>query len=186
MAFSDRVTNKGLVKKLETHNIVTIAELFALADKCAKEVEAQSRSERCNAPEEPASPEHSRLGNKKKKQNAVTALATEGRNNPPTGRKSVGGSQKPALAKQGASKWCAIHMTDWHDLTECWLVKGLVENNQKERGDRRHGDGDGDAPGGTGLGFQEPRLAMATVFNGASAPPSKRRAKLLWREVCAA
>ena len=35
MAFSEGVTNKRLVGKLETHNVETLFELFALADKCA-------------------------------------------------------------------------------------------------------------------------------------------------------
>jgi len=35
MAFSEGVTNKQLMGKLKTHNIETIAELFALVDKCA-------------------------------------------------------------------------------------------------------------------------------------------------------
>ncbi|RLM54333.1 hypothetical protein C2845_PM10G11850 [Panicum miliaceum] len=43
--------------------------------------------------------------------------------------------------KKGAGKWCEIHRTDRHDLTECRLVKGLAENHQKERGDRRRGYG---------------------------------------------
>jgi hypothetical protein len=37
MAFSEEVTNKRLVGKLETHNVETIFELFAVADKCAWE-----------------------------------------------------------------------------------------------------------------------------------------------------
>ena len=36
-----------------------------------------------------------------------------------------------------------------------------------------------------GLGFQEPQHAVATIFGGVSAPLSRRRAKLLWREVYA-
>jgi hypothetical protein len=108
---------------------------------------AQSYTEQRNAPEEPASPECSKPGNKKNKWKAIAALATEGRNKPPTGRNTGGGSQKPALAKQGTGKWCEIHRTDRHDLTECRLVMGLAENHQKERGNRRH------ALGGASLGF---------------------------------
>jgi hypothetical protein len=186
MAFSEGVTNKCLVGKLEMHNVETVVELLALADKCAREAEAQSRTERRNTSKEPASSESSRPGNKKNKWKVVAALATEGRNNPPIGRKPVGGSQKLAPAKQGAGKWCQIHRSDRHDLTECQLVKGLVKNQQKEQGDRRRGDGDEDAPGGAGLGFQERQHAVATIFGRASAPPSWRREKLLWREVGAA
>ena len=35
MAFSEGVTNKQLVGKLETHNVETVSELFTLVDKCA-------------------------------------------------------------------------------------------------------------------------------------------------------
>jgi hypothetical protein len=142
-----------LVGKLETHNIEIIAELFALADKCDWEVETQSCTERHHVPEELASLERSRPGNKENKWKAVAALVIEGHNKPPTGRKPVGGSQKLASAKQGAGKWCEIHRTNQHDLTECRLVKGLVENHQKERGDCCRGDSNGVAPGGAGLGF---------------------------------
>jgi hypothetical protein len=154
MAFSEGITNKHLVGKVETHNIETVVKLFSLADKCAQEAEAQSCTERCA--EELASPECSKPGNKKNKQKAVAALATEGRNKPPTGRNLGGGSQKPTLVKHGAGEWCEIHRIDWHDLTECQLVKGLVENHQKERGNRRHDGCDGGATGVAGLGFQEP------------------------------
>jgi hypothetical protein len=177
MAFSEGVTDKRLVGKLERHNIETITELFFLVNKCAREAEAQSCTEWRNAPEEPASQEHSRLDNKKNKQKAVAVLVTEGRNKPPTGRNPGRGPQKPAPAV--ASKWCEIHKTDRHDLTECRFVKGLAENHQKEQGEHRHDGDDENAPSGMGLGFQEPRQAVATVFGLASAPPSRRRAKLL-------
>ena len=36
------------------------------------------------------------------------------------------------------------------------------------------------------MGFQESQHAVATIFGGASAPSSSGKAKLLWREVCAA
>ena len=46
LAFSEGVTNKQLVGKLET-----ISELFALADKYAREAEAHTRVERRGVPE---------------------------------------------------------------------------------------------------------------------------------------
>ena len=52
MAFSDGVTNKWLVGKLETHNVETVFELFALVDKYAQEAEAHTRVERRGAHEE--------------------------------------------------------------------------------------------------------------------------------------
>ncbi|RLN35650.1 putative polyprotein [Panicum miliaceum] len=194
MAFTEGVTNKRLVGKLETRNVETVSELFVLADKCAQEVEAQQRSERRGVLDEPAEPEHTRSGqpdNKKNKRKAATILAAvEGRNKQQPGRAPGGGAprpgvgfQNPAPAKPGAGKWSKIHRTDRHDLTECRLVKGLAEDHRKERGDHRP-DGDG-APEEAGLGFQEARQAVTTIFGGATAPPSRRRAKVLWREVCA-
>jgi hypothetical protein len=73
----------SLVGKLETHNVKTLAELFSLAHKCSKEAEAQSCTERRNAPEEAASLERNQPGNKKNKRKAIAALATDGCNNPP-------------------------------------------------------------------------------------------------------
>ena len=46
MAFSEGITNKRLVGKLETHNVETISELFGLEDKYAWEAEAYARVER--------------------------------------------------------------------------------------------------------------------------------------------
>jgi len=65
----------------------------------------------------------------------------------------------------------------------------LASNLHKELGDHHHDDRDDLSQvglNGVGLGFQEPQHAVATIFGGASVPPSRRKAKLLWREVCAA
>jgi hypothetical protein len=95
MVFREGFTKKRLVGKLETHNIETVAKLFALADKCAREMEASSRTERRNTLEEPTSLERSRSGNKKNKQKAVVTLATEGRN------KHLPGKNLQGLSKAG-------------------------------------------------------------------------------------
>ena len=90
--------------------------------------------------------------------------------------------------RQGSGRWCELLRTDRHDLTECRLVKELAVNWQKNRDERRRDDHDDHGlagPNRAGLGFQEPRHAVSTIFIGAGAPPSRRRAKLLWREVCA-
>jgi hypothetical protein len=42
-----------LVGKLETHNVETVSELFALADKYAREAEAHARVERWVPPRNP-------------------------------------------------------------------------------------------------------------------------------------
>ncbi|RLN08216.1 putative polyprotein [Panicum miliaceum] len=196
MAFTEVVTNKRLVGKLETRNIETVFELFIFEDKCAREAEAWHCSKQRGISEEPTSQEHAqsnRPDNKRNKWKATAVQAAEGRNKQHPGRvpgggapRPGGGFQKPAPAKQGTDKWCEIHETDRHDLTECRLVKGLTENHQKER-DNRRPDGDSDnAPEEVGLDFKEPQEFVATAFGGATTPPSRRRAELLWKEVCAA
>ena len=75
-----------------------------------------------------------------------------------------------------------LHYTDRHDLTECRLVKDLAAERQRGRDDHRRDDRDDReqaGPGGTSLGFQEQQHAVATIFARASAPLSRRRAKLL-------
>ena len=52
MAFREGVTNKRLAGKLETHNVETVSELFALVDKCARDAKAHTRVECRGAPEE--------------------------------------------------------------------------------------------------------------------------------------
>ena len=79
MAFSEGVTNKQMVGKQETHNVEIIAEVFALADKCARESEAHSWVERRGVPEEPLAPKPQKPGAKKNKRKAVAILAAEGR-----------------------------------------------------------------------------------------------------------
>ncbi|RLN21999.1 hypothetical protein C2845_PM07G11630 [Panicum miliaceum] len=124
------------------------------------------RSERRGLPEESAAPENTWSGrpdNRKNKRKAATVFsAAEGRNKQHPGRAPGGGAprpgrgfQKPAPAKLGDGKWCEIHRTDRHDLTDCRLVKGLAEDHWKERSDRCP-DGK-NAPEEVGLGFQEPR-----------------------------
>jgi hypothetical protein len=83
MAFSEGVTNKRLVGKLETHNIKTVTKLFTLADKCTWEIEAQSRVERRGIPEEPVSLDPGKPNAKKRKRKAVAAIASEEHNRPP-------------------------------------------------------------------------------------------------------
>ena len=54
--------------------------------------------------------------------------------------------KKPAPARPELGKWCEIHQTDWHGLTECRSVKGLVEWCQKKREERHRGGDDKATP----------------------------------------
>ncbi|RLN22149.1 hypothetical protein C2845_PM07G10730 [Panicum miliaceum] len=80
--------------------------------------------------------EHARSGRPGNRKAATVLASAEGNNKQQPGRAPVGGAprpgggfQKPAPAKPGAGKWCEIHRTDRHELTECRLVKGLAEDH---------------------------------------------------------
>ena len=130
MAFSEGVTNKRLVGKLETDNVETVFELFALADKYAREAEAHARFERRSAPEESPAREGPKSGTKANNRKATAVLTTKGRPRQPPKGNPMGGERKPALARQDGDKWCELHSTDRQDLTECRLVKDLTACRQ--------------------------------------------------------
>jgi hypothetical protein len=140
MAFSEGVTNKRLVGKLETHNMETVSELFALADKYTWEAEADARVESWGAPEEPPARDGPKPIVKANKQKAAVILATEGHPKPPPRGNPAGGERKPAPPRQDGGKWCELHRTDRHDLTECRLVNDLMANHQRGRDEHRHDD----------------------------------------------
>ena len=105
MAFSEGVTNKWLVGKLETHNMETVSELFALADKCACESEAHARVERRGALKDPLEGEAPMLGAKKNKRKAATVLAAEGRPKPQVGDKPAGEGKAPTTTTSPSAAW---------------------------------------------------------------------------------
>ena len=62
----------------------------------------------------------------------------------------------PAPPSWDGDKWCELHSTDRHDLTECRLAKDLAVRRQRGREDRRSDDCDGHdqaGPGRDGLEF---------------------------------
>ena len=50
--------------------------------------------------------------------------------------------RKPTPLRQDDDKWCEIHSTNRHDLTECRLVKDLAAQRQRGRDDRCPDDRD--------------------------------------------
>ena len=138
MAFSEGVTNKRLVGKLETHKVETVAELFALADRCARESEAHARVECRGAPEESLASKPQKLSAKKNKRKVAAVLAAEGRPKPAAKGNAAGNGGGATLARHIDGKWCKIHRINRHDLTECRLVKDLASNRNKDRCDRCH------------------------------------------------
>lgn len=79
------VTNKGPAGKLETHNIETVAKLFALAEKCAREAEAKAEPIGDTRPKNQAFVEHQQAYGRKNKLKVIAALAIGGLGKPPTG-----------------------------------------------------------------------------------------------------
>lgn len=191
MAFSEGVTNKRLLGKLETHNIETVVELFALADKCTWEAEAQSHNERRGAPEESASPARGIC--KKNKWKAVAALAAEGRDKPPTRKaprggplRAGGGFQKLTPVKSGPAGGArSIKLTSITSRSVGWL-RVSPKTTRKSRASA--------IPTATTVTLLEMQALTSRSCDRPSppplgeraAPPSRRRAKLLWREICAA
>ncbi|KAF0927332.1 hypothetical protein E2562_031945, partial [Oryza meyeriana var. granulata] len=65
---------------------------------------------------------------------------------------------------------------DAHDLADCYVVKGLLEKDQKRH---CHRDDDKDKDdGAAGLGFQQPEQTVAFIHEGSSYT-SHRQYKLL-------
>ena len=191
-----------MLKTLGTHEVKTTAKLFTLADKCAKAAEA--RVWHVPRPEQPAAdqpgPSRSDKREKKKRRRreAVPVVPAEG----PARRLAEGpdcrpahraaADRRPAPAKAPAparpkpGKWCQIHQTEWHDLTECRSVKGLIEWCQQEREEHRRGGNDNAALENQELGFQEPEHTVAFIDGGVYTPSSRRCVKTMRHEVCSA
>ena len=103
-----------MLEKLGTHEVETTAELFALADKCAKAAEAQAWH--VPRPEQPAADKAgpSRSDNwekkKRKKRDAAPVVPAEGPARRSARRAAI--DRKPAPVRPEPGKWCEIHQTD--------------------------------------------------------------------------
>jgi hypothetical protein len=212
VAFRHGVRDGKMLEKLGTRDVHSTAELFALADKCAKAAEArawhQPRPDQSKAGDA-ASPSEKKK-KKKRKPELVLAAEPQVRKAPRDGPR--GGEKKAGALNKGTGMWCPIHHSDQHDLADCREVKILADNRRQARreGDRgasggRNREGErgprvgrgqdrpqrdrsnhgvsGDQDGG--FGFQEPK-AVACIHGGASAFASRRQFKLLARELGAA
>lgn len=91
------IPDKRLVRKLETHNMETVAELFALADKCAWEAKAQIRIKHQDAPAEKASSfQKAGPDDRRSKQKVVTAAVTDTRPQPRANHRTNRNAGTPA------------------------------------------------------------------------------------------
>ena len=127
-AFHANVRDPKMREKLSTRTVRSTAELFALADKCARAEEGRLvPGETLDGVEKP--------GKKSRKlQPAKQALAVE-----PTAKKP-----KAAVAAAGkaGSPWCSIHNSTGHDLKDCREVQSMAEARQKAwKGAKKGGQG---------------------------------------------
>ena len=82
--------------------------------------------------------------------------------------------------------YCPIHRTDAHDLTECKVVRGIID---QKLGERKHKCGDNNedqaAPDQSVLGYQRADHMVHHIFGGAATYSSNREYKSVVREVWA-
>ena len=115
--------------------------------------------------------------------------------------------RKEAPGPRPAERWCSVHNTSRHDLTECNSVKGLAERVWKYELERREGrrnepkdkapavsnehrreEAKGKAPadGNDDVGYQQPNQTVATIDGRARAYSSCREFNTMKRELLAA
>jgi hypothetical protein len=150
-AFHQNVRNCKMCEELAMNKVKSIAELYALADKCARAEEgrklpgeavgagAESEDEDVATP-----PRKNRRQNKKRKGKAMLAVEESG--NPGTAKKAkvddpskelAGCASCQALAaadrsENSSKQYCKIHRTKGHDLQNCRQVEQLVERQRAE------------------------------------------------------
>jgi hypothetical protein len=92
--------------------VETVSELFALADKYAREAEPYAWVKLRGAPEEPPACNEPKTGAKANKRKAAAVLAAERRPKPPPKGNPTSGERKTAPPRQDGGKWCELHRTD--------------------------------------------------------------------------
>jgi len=141
-----------MLEKLATKNVEDVAELFSLADKCARAAEGRAWHSRPASggghPGEAASggtTPGAGAGNQKKKnkkkaggQNkplsgAPTAIAVA-----PSGGRGPRADKRPRppSGKEEGGKWCPVHQSNRHSAEECREIKKLSDQvceRQKQR-----------------------------------------------------
>nr|ABA99771.1 retrotransposon protein, putative, unclassified [Oryza sativa Japonica Group] len=194
--------------------------LFELADRVARKEEAwtwNSSGSGVAAPAAPGSATRSGRRDRRRKKGPARSddeghvLAVEGASQAP--RKGLPASDKKKEAgapsrERPTGKWCTVHNTPLHDLTDCRAVKSLAERTRKWEEEKRQERREGKTPaapagnrrgeakqkataediddGDDDLGFQEPEATVATVDGGACAHASRRSLKAMKRELLAA
>ena len=128
--FHANVRQAKMREKLNTRKVRTVAELFELADKCARAEEGRK------IPGVDTADSGEKVGtssgadkrkNRKRKTKAVLAVESSGKKTKANNK----GKGKAAEADPG-SPYCKIHLTSDHDIQECWQVEYLAKKQKKE------------------------------------------------------
>jgi hypothetical protein len=150
VAFRQRLRDEKMLEKLATHDAQDVAELFSLADKCAKAVEgrawhspATQAAKGESKPSAGAQAQGGGRGNKKKKKASgnqpqagvptVTAVAVGGGRGGPRGDKRP---RQPSNIDDGSMK-CPVHNSTRHTASECREIKKLKEQFREKMHQQR-------------------------------------------------
>ena len=148
-AFRSGVCHNIMLEKLESKAPRTTTELFELTDRVAHKEEARVWNPRNPVPTStnaapPASREERRERRRKRKsshgEEEGHVLATDDVEKPSRKGKPVGNHERtpdPRPQGQAGDKWCMVHQTSRHNLSECHSVKNLAERIQKYEQERR-------------------------------------------------
>src|SRR4051812_45877323 len=159
-AFHQNVRNRRMREEMAMTMIRDVSELYALADKCARAEEGRKLpGEDAGAGEsdsDDAAPakKSQRRSNRRKNRKEVHAVEESGKEAPAKQTQAGGSGKEPAPVaaadKQDGSdkKYCKIHRTKGHDLSNCKRVEYLVEQQKAEyeRRDKEKVQGGGGEP----------------------------------------
>ena len=132
-----------MLEKLATHNIIEVADLLSLADKCSRAAEGRAwhtpRATQPGMPDQGTSQDHQR-GKKKKGQDAGPATAAAGGG----GKGPRQQQKKQKFDPRGDNRdfqgpWCPIHRTKEHDLVDCRTFRAVhdrVKQKEEQQGGR--------------------------------------------------
>ena len=205
-----------MLEKIKSKKPQTPGELLRLADRVAEQEEAHcwnpsNKRPASSVPPPSESQEDRREKRRKRKKSRrgdeAHVLATGARATPPKKDKEVATRNTTGGSNPQTEKWCSVHNTSRHDLTECNSVKGLAERVKRYEQERREGRRGGNkkdsaAPSGNrreepkgkapadhdddDIGYQEANRTVAMIGGGSFACTSRRQFKTMRRELLAA
>ncbi|XP_015642243.1 uncharacterized protein [Oryza sativa Japonica Group] len=181
-AFRNGVRHNRMLEKIASKEPKTTAELFELADKVARKEEAGPGTlpapvRRPQLPPSLPPALSGEIGGKRKPARSDDeghVLAADGPARAPRKGKATDdkpSSTAPPSEGRSADKWCSVHNTYRHSLTDCRSVKNLAERFQKADEEKRY--------------LREPS-PRSTGGGGACAHTSRRSFKAMRQELLAA